>query len=423
MIGAVQFNLDLAKDGSQILRATTDKHRYIHSQYDPIHEASLLAESWNLDGKKIAVIYGLGLGYHIQACMDRYPSLEHVYILEPYEQIVNLARKVHSEFMDNPRIQIIRTPLEIELAHTIAIFSLENILFHPASVEICPFHSIKELLQESMMIRNTVHKMQGLLMGNWLSNSKDITSKNVLSGQKKRYAEKIGFVLASGPSLEEEFESLRILQNSDAVILAVSANLKRLVAEGINPTAYIMSDGGPIVMNHIDNTGLKEKLPTLLLLSTAYKEVRNSYAGDISWILQEGFSPANEFAMENRLDVFETGGSVATLCLSILHYWGCNPIVFVGQDLAYTGGYSYASGTNHDFMKHIGSNFRNIRVPSVHGELIPTTITWNSFRHWIEAFIELYSDRTYINTSHGAVIKGTMYKPLSQVVDDICRKA
>ena len=39
------------------------------------------------------------------------------------------------------------------------------------------------------------------------------------------------------------------------------------------------------------------------------------------------------------------GGSVSTVAYSIAEQFGCDPIIFVGQDLAYTGGKTHATGT------------------------------------------------------------------------------
>ena len=44
-------------------------------------------------------------------------------------------------------------------------------------------------------------------------------------------------------------------------------------------------------------------------------------------------------------------GSVSTVALGMARMLGCSPIVLVGQDLAYSGGCTYATGTGYEGSK------------------------------------------------------------------------
>jgi hypothetical protein len=408
MTSVSKFEIVTAKTRFPVLRVHTDVWRFVHSPYDPYKEAESLVRSWKIDVKTIA-IYGLGVGYHVQAVLSEYPALEGVYVIEPYAQIVALAKE-WSGILNDPRVTVLEAANEVELNGCFAGVANMPLFLHPPSVEICPYPGVASLLKEMQLLTQTVRIGASLLHMNWRQNMPRFSHDTVYSGKEDFYAGRPGVLIAAGPSLESHLEWLRNDGTKHMVTLSVSAVLAKLLSHGIQPTAAIMSDGGEIVKTHISDLKESVELPPLFLLSTSHPDVPTDYIGQIHWLLQRGFDPAEALAHELDCDLFETGGSVATLALSLLYYWGCDPIIFVGQDLAYVDGKAYTNDTHHDFLYGNPSGQGQIVVNSVYGTPINTTPTWNTFRHWIERFITRHGDRTYINLSHGADIKGTIHR-------------
>ncbi len=131
--------------------------------------------------------------------------------------------------------------------------------------------------------------------------------------------------------------------------------------------------------------GLEINVP-IIVLSTCDKNVMLSYKGQKLIALQEGYTPAEEYAKLNNHKLVQTGGSVATTALDVAINMGCNPIIFVGQDLAYTDGKSHSKDT---FSKSMDSS-KNLReVEDVYGNRIYAPKNLYSYLRWIQNRIKL----------------------------------
>ncbi|MGI6596320.1 MAG: motility associated factor glycosyltransferase family protein [bacterium] len=120
-----------------------------------------------------------------------------------------------------------------------------------------------------------------------------------------------------------------------------------------------------------------------------------------------------------------SGPSVANSTLDILRKLGCNPIIFVGQDLAYTDDKSHAEGAIHAHEVHVGQeNMGRYRyTDSIAGTPILTDVPLLSMKHWFERYIAATkNDGTlYIDaTEGGAKITGTKIIPLHQAIEEYC---
>ena len=89
---------------------------------------------------------------------------------------------------------------------------------------------------------------------------------------------------------------------------------------------------------------------------------------------------------EHGFKLINTGGSVSTTALDVCITLGCNKVVCLGLDLAYTGNRTHAEGT-------LGANeiakTKNLpMVKSVSGEMISTSLNLSCYHKWIENRID-----------------------------------
>jgi hypothetical protein len=68
------------------IASTEEGGLLLHSRYNPVREAELWATKEDLEGKRHAVLFGLGCGYHAEALLRRDPDLN-LYIYEPDLQV------------------------------------------------------------------------------------------------------------------------------------------------------------------------------------------------------------------------------------------------------------------------------------------------------------------------------------------------
>jgi hypothetical protein len=111
--------------------------------------------------------------------------------------------------------------------------------------------------------------------------------------------------------------------------------------------------------------------------------------------------------------------------------WGCDPIVFVGQDLAYSGGRMYAQGSlDQDLAVQVvqrssgayaaeGETVRRLmEVKAWSGEgTVHTSLQFHLFRLWYEGLVETRPQSRFVNcTEGGAHIEGMEHRPLAGLV-------
>jgi hypothetical protein len=113
-------------------------------------------------------------------------------------------------------------------------------------------------------------------------------------------------------------------------------------------------------------------------------------------------------------------GSVATMALDFALSLRCNPIVFIGQDLAYTDGRTYCSGICfdeewfagvsdpaawHDQMKKLRSIRTTIMLEDIWGRPIETTDKLAAYRNWIHKTICDHPEIQFINATEGGILR------------------
>ncbi|WP_026894443.1 hypothetical protein [Clostridiisalibacter paucivorans] len=86
-----------------------DKKIYIHSKYNPMREAeSIINEYKDVEKITAVVFYGIGLGYHINVFLEKYPNVNY-YIYEPIQEMLYtyLSNKFLKELPSNNLIDIV----------------------------------------------------------------------------------------------------------------------------------------------------------------------------------------------------------------------------------------------------------------------------------------------------------------------------
>jgi hypothetical protein len=122
-----------------------------------------------------------------------------------------------------------------------------------------------------------------------------------------------------------------------------------------------------------------------------------------------------------NLPYLKTGGSVATLCLSAAQYVGCNPIVFVGQDLAYTNNQTHAGSCKIGSEEFVDTHKDLKLIDGYYGDKVYSTNALIGYLKWIEEFIEEDKKTIYINaTEGGGYIKGSLHISLEEVIQKHC---
>ncbi|WP_027624891.1 motility associated factor glycosyltransferase family protein [Clostridium lundense] len=248
------------------------------------------------------------------------------------------------------------------------------------------------------------------IFSSYLNNIPIIINSTFINTIKGIFSNKPAVIVSAGPSLEKNINKLKDVQNN-VIIIAGNRTLKPLLERGIMPDFMCAVDPCDEIYHMVEEE-LECKIPLVFHEGTNSKLV-NSYNGQ-KIFFRAGVNTYIEDILGKNIEVLFQQGSVAHACTSLAKYLGCNPISFIGQDLAYTNNQSYANCTELGLAEDV-TNHGKIFVKSIQGEKILTSYTLDLFRSGFENFIKSNEDTIFINsTEGGAHIQGTLIMDLDE---------
>lgn len=408
--GILGYELEHTSCGLYTLAVCRGEGRvYLHTNGDVYKEAETLAESWFEDGIFCYTVYGLGLGYHIQALLDMDETVT-VTVLEADENIIRLAKQYGvCGLWEDERVKIVH---DAEFTHLLEIASKQEkedaFVIHYPSMAVIENIFYKKQLEDYFIQYSSAKTQATRLIGNFIKNRQGFCHE--VSEIKERFAGKSLYIIAAGPSLDTNMEQLKQI-GEDGIILATGTVLKKLLKAGIKPDYVIIIDAGSFTYGQI--CGVEDCHVPLLYMSSVYYKIPAQYQGERYVIFQKDFSYSEHYADEKGYSLFQTGGSVATTALDIGICFGCEKIIFVGLDLAYTNDKDHASDTA---IARTVKQGNGPMVVDIYGDMIRTAKNLDIYRRWIEERIKQEDKVQFIDaTEGGARIKGTIIKKLSEV--------
>lgn len=230
-------------------------------------------------------------------------------------------------------------------------------------------------------------------------------------------------VCGAGPSLAKNIEILKGLKEK-ALIFGGGTGMNALNAAGMTPHFGVGIDPNPEqVTRTIMSNGFE--VPFL------YRNRMNHYAlnlihadklyitGSSGYSISEYFEKACGITGQD----IDEGFNVVTLSVSLAAAMGCNPIIFVGVDLAYSDNKSYAPGlVSHPIHKQFSTKSHTEELTykkDINGNPVPTLWKWVTESLWFSNFAELHPDLKFINATEGGIgFSGIPNCPLASVAEE-----
>ncbi|MTI84036.1 MAG: motility associated factor glycosyltransferase family protein [Firmicutes bacterium] len=425
-----------------------DGHSYvIHSKYDPVKEAERFVERFKeseVGEFKHIFFYGLGLGYHVECFFKKFPKVNFT-LYEPspfvfYNYICNRPLKeLPIKHLNN--IFVEQNPSDIQRFATQFLSNVtDKVLFvvlpsyeHVFSEEYSLFS--KHFVESVKSKRSSLHTNLGY-QKRWVINSllnlpEVINSPNILDeAYKEKFKGKPCLLVAAGPSLEEEIENvLYIKENNLAYIFSVGSANKALLNNNIYPDAVLAYDPKEtnlLVFEKIINQEI-DSIPLIFGSSVAF-ELLTKYPGPkIHMITSQDSTAPYLLCRKDGTPIRKVSDapSIAVLGLNILLELQCNPIILVGQNLAYKDNQHFARGISYkhrptEVTEQDKKNF--VEVEDVYGKPVFSKHGWVMARKQMELYIKTAFNKDskiqVINTTEGgAKIEGTTFIELSRVIN------
>lgn len=394
---------------------------YLGSKYNMTREIENLRESLKGVNKKFKIIiFGIAGGAFIKDLKEDFQELD-ILIIEPLNELKELVEsniknfnediKVISmedkEFRNNMKENANKRFIEFK------VFSNYDLVFPNEVYEFKKY--IDEMLLNKMVDDGTKLCFSKEWVDNYLGNIDKIIKSENLNHYKNVFQDKPVIIVAAGPSLEKNLHLLKGNEDKFIIITGIRT-LRTLKNAGIKCDFACVIDGSE-VMYEVAREALNEEVP-LFFQETANKKIIEEYSGKKIYFTAPIYKELNTKLFNFNTDPLFQGGSVSHSCLAIANYMGCNPIIFIGQDLAYTNNQMHAAGATIK-GEELESNFFHLYVDDINGNKVPTTYPLNTFRKSFEEFIKYYDDKVYINaTEGGANMEGTLVRTLKEVINE-----
>jgi hypothetical protein len=277
-----------------------------------------------------------------------------------------------------------------------------------------------------------------------LENLELLTDSPFFLGLAEEYQNVPAFIVGAGPSLGKNAELLAEAAKK-GIVFAVNSSALSLARRGITPQVVAC-------MESIDLSALLAQVPYLdrvvrAFSMTAHPKTMRTGKGPLL-PLYEGLPQFTPLAGLGEAPGLAVCGSVSTLAFSLAQRLGCSPIVLVGQDLAYTGGQAYVSGSPYEGSRVKLSadgmslvHERSAALKATNDKLIEqeplrevtawggegtvhSTIGFSAVRNWLELAAEVLAhdrpDQKLVNaTEGGARVRGFAELTLAQVLEPL----
>jgi hypothetical protein len=354
------YEIERSKAGPATAKLATPQGRplYLHSRYQPMEDANRLVDS--LDPSEAGAFYvqGFGLGYHVERLFDRCGDDTLICIFEPDLHLLKLAfeQRDLTRVIESRRVMWFWRPDKGELFTRLTpwqpsiTLGFERVV-HPPSLQLQPeFHQQMHTFAEELKAYAKTTVATLILNGkrtaeNIARNLPWYVATPSLSRLKDLHKGSPAIVVSAGPSLRKNKHLLKDVQGR-AVIIAVQTTLQPLLELGVEPHFVTSLD------YHDISTRFWEKLPKTLRTELVAEPKASSAIFDLNpgplSLLGNDFAENLLCEMKLNKTRLPSGATVAHLAYYLAEHVGCDPIIFIGQDLGFSDGLCYTPGTSYE---------------------------------------------------------------------------
>ena len=276
------------------------------------------------------------------------------------------------------------------------------------------------LLNRKLVNKATLSASSHLFLRNALINVPLTCSTNPWNDYKDLYLNKPALIVATGPSLNKQLD-LIARHKDEFVVIAVDPAVPILKQHGVIPDFVLTID--PRKRPYWDQDALDDRTTFVVEVSACPD---SAWSSTKKYLVTAGHQHVYGLLKQLECNVgwIVTGGSVSSNGFSLAEHLGCNPIVMVGQDLAWTDGKDHAEGytSQYTLEKLKLRHERGYDIPGYGGQMVRTEPQLLFYKSWFEQQIKAKPHLTVINaTEGGAIIEGALHIPFAAVCQEIMK--
>lgn len=413
--------------------ATRKKERNITINGTPLHasySAEMEAKRWFSplcqEEETVLIVYGLGLGYAYDACKAWLAQDPNHYLVFIEDDLAVLHSFLHTE-----RATHILKDRQVQLhfleegALAEPMISWVGWYFIQCKVEISALPSYEknkrdrytdlrrwishDLVQKNAMVGEYLRHGASFFY-NYYSNILQLPSCYSADALAGTFSQVPAIICGEGPSLDQAIPLLKNVGNR-ALVFAGGSSVNALTAQGVRPHFGGGIDPNPTQLQRL-MTAQSYGIP-YIVRARMHHEAFEAINGPRFLLSGSGGYCVSEF-FEKKLGIIpenvDEGHNVINFLMEIARMMGCNPIILVGMDLAYTGLRSYAGGVveNSSVEKEQILASRDLDSnafvrPDIHGNPVYTLWKWVTESSWVSRWSKLFPATEVINATGGGI--------------------
>lgn len=434
------FSKEMTRNGEMNLRIEINQiSYYLHSRYNAYHEAVKWAESIadRVENVDNVLLVGIGLGYFLEELLA-VTKAKYIYVYEPsilvFKEWIN--SKLVEDTLSDPRIRLFAVGesefIPLQIANDISeqmIGSFVKVV-PPIYGKLFPSllnqldAKIKETIIQEISNMQTREFNQNTWLANGLFNLSSLIKNSSICELKDIWKDQNikAIIVGSGPSLSRDIHYLSQLKDK-CLIIAAGSSIQAMKHFGVDPHFVVSMDGTEAnnrVFRNVDTSNVP-----LVFLPSIYYEIIEDYKGPIYYSkYHNDLISKYLFDTLEEIPSFLSTSTVTGTAIQIAAFMGITEIILMGQDLSYPNNEYYAPGVEHiaEEVKELQLAHSEQLVKNVDGGYNRTKGSMEVLRKDIETLVKIMEIRgvRILNTSKGgAVIEGTEWKSLDDIVPDL----
>lgn len=421
----MKINIEKSKDNYDLLYIENDRKFYLGSKYNQKREVDKFKECIEpVAINDIILVLGLGGIDCIKEIIKQ--QFEKLVIIEPVKDIYEAIKNsdIFKGLLDDERVEVIYELNDIDkLYRFIDITTVDSVktyintgydIYFKDKLDVF-VDEIRKLLIQVTVERNTNNSFQNRWTETFLRNYKFFAESIELVNLKNKFKGIPAIVVSAGPSLDKNIRDLKAFKNG--LIISGGRTLRSLLEVEVCPDFTVSIDPGEISYNIIKDYMNSCNTSLVYHCGTNEKIVEN-FSGNKILGINDSF--VEEILERDNIDL-RVGGSVAHSMVEFAKFVGCNPIIMIGQDLAYTDRKMHSEvSRNKDSTYNYEAYKRSddVITKDIYGNDILTSLTFLMFKQQMEKIISNSKDVNFINATEGGLhIDGTIDLSLRETIN------
>lgn len=409
---------------------------YLHDPADSSSSAKILTNPVTLNGNGLLVSFGLGCGYEVRELLMKMDKGTNFVIVEPSAETLRiiLEHTDISDILETPNVHFLlwegKQTASVFFTPFISSANYKNLatfvissyvgLFFDRCRDL--FFAVDDIRHRFELMDMTIERFTPIWQKNALANLQSNMDSFFVSDFFGTCKDIPAVIVSAGPSLAKNIAQLKQMEDR-VLIISVDTALHALLKHEIRPHFVVSLDGQELVWNKFKNLDYSQ-IPLVYIPVSSAKVVANHHGKKLLSFVQDAFYMEQMLRLEKHPGYLEMGGSVATSAFSLAQRLECNPIILIGQDLAYTGMQSHIEGSAYYKEIRPEQLVEPLLIESSDGGQVYTDSKMFSYLVWFQTYAASdTSGRTYINaTEGGANIEGFENRTLAQTLAEYAKK-